>query len=133
MDRFGRPVGSVRKVLLHADEAFDGIIVGTPAGDRFVDAPEVRRMSRGAVSLGISASDIEEPRHRGARGVPQARHGRTAVTEDDRDAAIEVLKRAFVRDELDIEQLGERVVVAHDATELSELDALIGELEEDAS
>jgi hypothetical protein len=50
-------------------------------GKRFVDAPEVRRISGGAVTLGVTVAD--------------ARHGRTQVTEADRDEAIDCLERAY--------------------------------------
>lgn len=55
-------------------------------------------------------------------GLLAARHDRTQVTEDDRDAVIEALKRAFVADELTTDQLGERVGIAHQAETLDELD-----------
>jgi len=49
------------------------------------------------------------------------------VTEDDRDAAINALKRAFVADAFSTEELGERVAIAHLAETLDELDeALAG-------
>jgi hypothetical protein len=50
------------------------------------------------------------------------------VTEADRDAVIERLKGAFVRDELTTEVLGERVAVAHLAETLDELDAALADL-----
>lgn len=52
LDRFGYPVGEVGRVLLLDGGGFDGIIVRTASG-RFVDAPEVRRISADAVTLGI--------------------------------------------------------------------------------
>lgn len=72
---------------------------------------------------------LERPGSHTVYGVPQARYGRTLVAEADRDAVIEVVKRAFVRDELSIEQLANRVGVAHVATRLDELDGLIADLE----
>jgi hypothetical protein len=109
IDRFGEDVGSVRKVLLHEGDGFDGLIVRTTEGERFVDAPEVRRISDGAVTLGITASDVEHPGPTVERyGLPTARHDRTEVTEADRDAAIAGLKRAYVEDHLDADHLAER-------------------------
>jgi hypothetical protein len=133
VDRFGRPAGDVRRVLLHEDGGFDGIIVRTPAGRRFVDAPEVRRISQGAVTLGITVDELEHPAvdRRGRDGVPAARHDRTEVTEADRDAVIDALKRAYVRDDLTTEELGERVAIAHLAETLDRLDAVLSDLARD--
>jgi Domain of unknown function (DUF1707) len=133
VDRFGRPAGEVRRVLLHEDGGFDGIIVRTGAGKRFVDAPEVRRISRGAVTLGITIDELEVPSidHRGRDGAPAARNDRTDVTEADRDAVINLLKRAYVRDELTTEELGERVAIAHLAETLDRLDVVLQDLEGD--
>jgi hypothetical protein len=93
----------------------NGIIVCTPAGKRFVDAPEVRRISGGAVTLGITVVEVEHPaaKGKGRYGVPVARYGRTDATEADRDAVIDALKRAYVHDDLTTEELGERVTNPH--------------------
>jgi hypothetical protein len=130
VDRFGRPVGTVQRVLLHRDGGFDGIIVRTRAGKRFVDAPEVRRISKRAVTLGITVAEVEHPADdvRGRDGVPAARYGRTEVTEADRDAVIDALKQAYMRDDLTTEELGERVAVAHVAESLDQLDAVLADL-----
>jgi hypothetical protein len=130
VDRFGRAVGDVHRVLLHEDGAFDGMVVRTGAGKRFVDAPEVRRISGGAVTLGITLDEVERPAAEGQHryGIPAARYGRTAVTEADRDAVIDALKRAYVRDELTADELGERVAIAHDAQTLDELDGALAGL-----
>jgi hypothetical protein len=125
VDRFGRPVGKVRRVLLLETGGFDGIIVDTRAGKRFVDAPEVRRISRGTVTLGIGVADVESPGGNRTHGVPEARYDRTVATEADRDEAIDCLKRAFVRDELTTEELAERVAIAHLAETLEQLDAAL--------
>jgi len=48
---------------------FDGIVVATEAGRRFVDAPEVARITRRVVTLTIDAAAAAElPEHRGLRG-----------------------------------------------------------------
>jgi len=79
VDRFGEPVGKVNRVLLLEGGGFDGIVVRTSAGKRFVDAPEVRRISRGAVALGIACIDVENPgpAYRRVDGIPVARHDRS--------------------------------------------------------
>jgi hypothetical protein len=129
VDRFGKPVGTVDRVLVFEGGGFDGIIVRTRAGRRFVDAPEVRRLSGGAVTLGVTCNDVEEPGPDCARcyGVPVARHDRTEVTEADRDEVIEALKAAYVTDVLTTDQLGDRVAIAHVAETLDELDAALGD------
>jgi hypothetical protein len=130
VDRFGRPVGKVKRVLVLETGELDGIIVRTHAGKRFVDAPEVRRISRGAVTLGIAAADVESPGANGPHpyGVPEARHDRTHVTEADRDEAIDCLKRAYVRDDLTTDELADRVGVVHLAETLDQLDAVVSDL-----
>ena len=129
VDRFGRPVGTVARVLVH-EAGFDGLILKTRSGRRFVDAPEVRRISSGAVALGITVSDVQDPGADAVRryGVPEARSGRTEVTEADRDAAVACLKRAFVDDHLTVDELAERVGSAHAAEGLDELDRAVAGL-----
>jgi hypothetical protein len=129
VDRFAKPVGTVERVLLLEGGGFDGIIVHTGAGRRFVDAPEVRRLSGGAVTLGVTCADVEQPGSNCARcyGVPVARYDRTEVTEADRDEVIDALKLAYVADVLTVDELGERVAIAHIAETLDELDAALGD------
>ncbi len=110
---------------------FDGIIVGTEVGTRFVDAPEVRRISQRAVVLGVAEADVKSPsadRTASRDGVLGARWDRTQATEADRDAVIDSLKAAFVRDELCAEELGRRVETAHIAETLNDLDAALADL-----
>ena len=52
----GEQVGTVRRVQDNAREhIFDGLVIDTPAGRRFVDAPEVARIFERAVVLTITA------------------------------------------------------------------------------
>ncbi|HEY2638235.1 MAG TPA: hypothetical protein VGI54_12635, partial [Solirubrobacteraceae bacterium] len=54
----GDEIGTVRRVLqVQVKNIFDGIIVRTPAGDRFVDAPEVQRLYTRAVLTTLSAEE----------------------------------------------------------------------------
>ena len=54
----GTEVGKVRRVLDNAREnIFDGIVVETRDGMRFVDAPEVARIAERAVTLTITAEE----------------------------------------------------------------------------
>jgi hypothetical protein len=54
----GAEIGTVRRVQDNAREhIFDGIVIDTPDGRRFVDAPEVARIFERAVLLTITAED----------------------------------------------------------------------------
>jgi hypothetical protein len=54
----GEEFGRVRRVLqVQVKNIFDGIIVRTPQGDRFLDAPEVERIFERAVVTSLSAAD----------------------------------------------------------------------------
>lgn len=58
-DSEGADVGKVRRVLDNAREnIFDGIVVETPHGMRFVDAPEVAHIAERAVTLNITAEEV---------------------------------------------------------------------------
>jgi hypothetical protein len=57
----GVEVGKVRRVLDNAREnIFDGIVVETRQGMRFVDAPEVARVAELAVTLTITAEEVAQ-------------------------------------------------------------------------
>jgi hypothetical protein len=59
VDRDGAEVGTVREVLDNAREhIFDGIVVQTPDGRRFVDAPEVARITDRRVTLTIDRDAV---------------------------------------------------------------------------
>jgi hypothetical protein len=75
----GARVGKVHKVLDNAREhIFDGIVIVTDDGKRFVDAPEVARITRSRVTLTIDAAEAAElPPHRGMLGNVQTRAERT--------------------------------------------------------
>ena len=64
----GAQVGTVYRVLDNAREhIFDGIVLATERGRRFVDAPEVARITRSRVTLTIDAAEAAElPPHEGA-------------------------------------------------------------------
>jgi hypothetical protein len=64
----GVQIGTVRRVQDNAREhIFDGIVIDTPDGRRFVDAPEVARIFERAVVLTITAAEAEGlPAHDGA-------------------------------------------------------------------
>jgi hypothetical protein len=57
----GVQVGTVRRVQDNAREhIFDGIVIDTPDGRRFVDAPEVARIFERAVVLNIDAEQARQ-------------------------------------------------------------------------
>lgn len=57
----GREVGTVKKVMIvHEKHLFDGIVVKTPQGDRFVDAPEVDEIYERLVTLKIDGDQADE-------------------------------------------------------------------------
>ena len=55
----GENVGRVERVLsVPEDDIFDGIVIGTHGGSRFVDAPEVGRLYERAAFLKIASADV---------------------------------------------------------------------------
>jgi hypothetical protein len=57
----GTEVGKVRRVLDNTREnIFDGLVVETRQGMRFVDAPEVARIAERAVTLTITPAEVAE-------------------------------------------------------------------------
>jgi hypothetical protein len=67
----GEQVGKVDQVLDNVrEDIFDGIVVRTDNGDRFVDAPEVARITEHRVTLSIDAAGAAQlPRYE--PGAPQ--------------------------------------------------------------
>ena len=54
----GVTLGTVDRVLDNAREhIFDGIVIRTPEGRRFIDAPEVARITARRVTLNVSAAE----------------------------------------------------------------------------
>ena len=66
----GEQLGTVHRVLDNAREhIFDGIVVSTRDGRRFVDAPEVARITTTRVTLTVDAAAAAAlPEHGGLRG-----------------------------------------------------------------
>jgi hypothetical protein len=57
----GVQVGTVRRAQETGREhIFDGIVIDTKGGKRFVDAPEVGRIAERAVTLTITADEVAE-------------------------------------------------------------------------
>ena len=66
----GERIGTVAQVLDNAREhIFDGIVVRTGDGKRFVDAPEVAEITNRRVRLTIDAAEARDlPEHKGMLG-----------------------------------------------------------------
>ena len=66
----GEQLGTVQKVLDNVREhIFDGIVVSTSGGKRFVDAPEVDTITNKRVTLTIDAAAAASlPEHKGMLG-----------------------------------------------------------------
>ena len=71
----GVQVGTLHKALDHGREhLLDGIVVRTEEGKRFVDAPEVARITNKRVILTIDSAAVAElPEHHGVLGPLQER------------------------------------------------------------
>jgi hypothetical protein len=55
----GRSLGTVKRVLAEADaDIFDGLIVATDRGERFVDAPNVADLYERLVVLGLTSDHV---------------------------------------------------------------------------
>jgi hypothetical protein len=71
----GIEVGTVRRVQDNAREhIFDGIVIDTPDGRRFVDAPEVARIFERAVILTITAAEAAQLPEQGSAITERMRH-----------------------------------------------------------
>ena len=76
----GVTLGTVYRVLDNAREhIFDGIVIRTPEGRRFVDAPEVARITARRVTLNITAAEAADhvTEHRGTLGALEINLRRT--------------------------------------------------------
>ena len=67
----GEELGTVREVLENkAEHIFDGLVIDTPAGERFVDAPEVARIAERRVTLTLDAEGAASLPERDSAGGP---------------------------------------------------------------
>lgn len=74
LDREGGEIGRVRDVLENeAEHIFDGLVLDTPAGQRFVDAPEVARITAAKVVLTLDAEGAAKLPEKDAAGGPRFR------------------------------------------------------------
>jgi hypothetical protein len=78
----GVTLGTVDRVLDNAREhIFDGIVIRTAEGRRFVDAPEVARITARRVTLTITAVEAADhlTEHRGTLGALETNLRRTGI------------------------------------------------------
>jgi hypothetical protein len=74
----GLQIGTVRRVQDNAREhIFDGIVIDTPDGRRFVDAPEVGRIFERAVILTITAEEARALPEQASAVADRMRNART--------------------------------------------------------
>jgi hypothetical protein len=74
----GVEIGTVRRVQDNAREhIFDGIVIETPDGRRFVDAPEVARIYERAVVLTITAEEARALPEQGSALANRMKHAPT--------------------------------------------------------
>ncbi len=70
----GSEVGTVREVLENvAEHIFDGLVIDTPAGERFVDAPEIARIAERRVTLTLDVEAAARLPERDSAGAPTFR------------------------------------------------------------
>lgn len=70
--RDGDELGTVAEVLENeAEHIFDGIVVTTVQGERFVDAPEIARITEALVTLSIDAAEAASLPERDPKGAPE--------------------------------------------------------------
>ena len=73
-DRDGGSIGTVREVLENeAEHIFDGLVIDTPGGTRFVDAPEVARIAERRVTLTLDAEGVQALPEHDSAGAPTFR------------------------------------------------------------
>jgi Mrp family chromosome partitioning ATPase len=74
VDCDGGEVGAVREVLENqAEHIFDGLVLDTPAGQRFVDAPEIARITARAVTLTLDSEGAAALPEKDSAGGPRFR------------------------------------------------------------
>jgi hypothetical protein len=70
----GAEIGTVREVLENvAEHIFDGLVIATPGGERFVDAPEIARIAERRVTLTIDSEAAAGLPERDPKGAPTFR------------------------------------------------------------
>ena len=90
-DRDGVEIGSIKRVLAdQGTDIFDGLILETPDGDRFVDAPQIAELYTRVVILDMTAAE--------AQGLPEPTRSPAAVDLSADDVASDDSAGDKVRD-----------------------------------
>jgi hypothetical protein len=74
-DREGKRIGAVKKVLaVEEEDVFDGLVIETDSGTRFIEAPQIAHIAEHRVDLNLSALEVaQRPRHEESGPVYEAR------------------------------------------------------------
>jgi sporulation protein YlmC with PRC-barrel domain len=74
-DRDGEMVGRVKQVLADEEEdVFDGVVIETEHGTRFIDAPDISHISEHRVDLKLTSAVIAaQPKHEESPAMYEAR------------------------------------------------------------
>jgi hypothetical protein len=74
-DQDGEEIGRVKKVLAdEAEDVFDGIVINTVHGTRFIDAPDIAHIAERRVDLKLTSAAIaSQPEHEESAPVYEAR------------------------------------------------------------
>jgi hypothetical protein len=63
-DSEGNRIGAVEKVLMVEEEdVFDGLVIKTDGGTRFIDAPEVAHLAEHRVDLNLTGTEVAQRPH----------------------------------------------------------------------
>jgi hypothetical protein len=78
--RDGGQVGTVKQVLaVEEEDVFDGLVIDTETGSRFIDADQVAHIAERRVDIRLTKAEVaEQPEHEGGAPVyrPEAPAGR---------------------------------------------------------
>jgi hypothetical protein len=74
-DRDGQRAGTVKRVLaVEEEDVFDGLVIDTDHGTRFIDAPEVGHLAEHRCDLKLSSAELAaRPHHEDSPPVYEAR------------------------------------------------------------
>jgi hypothetical protein len=74
-DRAGQRIGTVKQVLqVEEEDVFDGLLIDTELGSRFIDASEVGHIAEHRVDLGLDRDEVaRRPAHEESAPIYDAR------------------------------------------------------------
>lgn len=74
-DRNGQRVGQVKQILaVEEQDVFDGIVIKTEEGTRFIDAPTIAHIAEYRVDLNLNDADVaSQPEHEKSAPIYEAR------------------------------------------------------------